>query len=219
MFYSQFSQDRLLYEKVFKHHKKGIFMDIGAHDGVSLNNTLFFERELNWYGVNVEPIRDVYDKLCVNRYKSINLNCAVSDTNGVADFILNVGYTEMLSGLKDSYHPRHNQRLNWELNVKGGSSSLIHVDTRRIESICDEYKITKINYLSIDVEGGEFGVIKSINFDKLFIDVIGFENNYPDSSTVIVDYLNSFGFKRILNDADSDIYMINTESEFYKNIL
>jgi hypothetical protein len=121
MFYSQFSQDKLLYENVFKNHKNGIFMDIGAHDGLDQNNTLFFEKTCKWYGVNVEPNRDVYDKLCVNRYKSINLNCAISDTEGVADFILSVGYPEMMSGLKDSYDPRHLHRLDWEIGMNGGS--------------------------------------------------------------------------------------------------
>ena len=29
--------------------------------------------------------------------------------------------------------------------------------------------------MSVDVEGAEFAVIKSINFDKVFIDVISFE--------------------------------------------
>jgi hypothetical protein len=36
------------------------------------------------------------------------------------------------------------------------------------------HNISHIHYLSIDVEGAEFEVIKSINFDKVFIDVIGF---------------------------------------------
>ena len=37
-------------------------------------------------------------------------------------------------------------------------------------------------YLSIYVEGTEFSVIKSIDFDKVFIHVISFENNYNDKT-------------------------------------
>ena len=44
------------------------------------------------------------------------------------------------------------------------------------------------------MEGVEFEVIKSINFDKVFIDVIAFENNYIDKSIPIINYL----FKKIL---------------------
>lgn len=42
-------------------------MDIGAHDGISINNTLFFEREHKWTGVNVEAIQNIYNNLCKNR--------------------------------------------------------------------------------------------------------------------------------------------------------
>jgi len=42
MFYSQCEQDKFLEETVFKGHKNGFFVDVGAHDGVSINNTLYF---------------------------------------------------------------------------------------------------------------------------------------------------------------------------------
>ena len=43
MYYSQFKQDQFLEEVVFKGYKNGTFVDVGAHDGVSINNTLYFE--------------------------------------------------------------------------------------------------------------------------------------------------------------------------------
>jgi len=43
-FYSQYCQDRSLENCIFKSFKNGVFMDVGAHDGVDLNNTLFFEK-------------------------------------------------------------------------------------------------------------------------------------------------------------------------------
>ena len=73
--------------------------------------------------------------------------------------------------------------------------------------------ITHINYLSVDVEGAEFEVIKSINFEKVFIDVIDFENNYDDVSEPIINYLMVLGYKIIFRG--SDIIMINQLSNFY----
>ena len=35
---------------------KMAIIDIGAHNGVSINNTLYFEKHNNWTGINVEPI-------------------------------------------------------------------------------------------------------------------------------------------------------------------
>ena len=215
-FYSQFGQDRFLETEIFRGYKNGVFMDIGAHDGVTINNTLYFEKENNWSGINIEPIKSVYDTLVSNRAKSININCAISNSNGEAEFIKNSGYTEMLSGLKSSYEPRHMNRLLSENVSYGGSTDIIIVKTRTVEDVCDEYNINYINYLSIDVEGGEFDVIKSINFNKVFIDVIGFENNYPDTSVEIIEYLESKHYVCI-DRSGLDIFMIHKDSVFKNN--
>lgn len=187
-------------------------MDVGAHDGVSINNTLFFEEEHNWTGVNIEPLPHIYTKLVENRPACININCAVSNVDGEADFMLNEGYTEMLSGLANTVDDRHIKRMHNEQNVYGGATHIIKVPTKRVESICTENEITHIHYLSIDVEGAEFDVIKSINFDKVFIDVIGFENNYHDVSKHIIEYLIEKGYK-VLKIGD-DIFMMHNLSKF-----
>jgi len=109
-FYSQTNQDKYLETTVFKGLNSGFFMDVGAHNGIKFNNTLYFEETNNWIGVNIEPIKDVYDKLVINRPKSININCAICNNDGTSEFIHNVGHTEMLSGLKIKYDPRHNNR-------------------------------------------------------------------------------------------------------------
>jgi len=214
MFHSQDKQDEYLENNIFKGYKNGFYMDIGAHDGITINNTLYFEEYNNWTGVNVEPIEEVYNKLVINRPNDININCAICNNDGVAEFILNIGYTEMISGLKNNYDPRHYKRLEKDNKEMNSKTEIINVNTKRIETICDKYNIKHINYLSIDVEGAEFDVIKSINFDKVFIDVIGFENNYNDISVEIIKYLETFNYIEI--HRTMDIFMINKNSSFYK---
>jgi FkbM family methyltransferase len=213
MFYSQNKQDEYLENHIFKGYKNGVFMDVGANDGVCINNTLYFEKNHNWTGFNIEPIKMVFDKLVVNRPSDININCAVSNNDGTAEFICNTGYTEMISGLKDNFDPRHSVRLDRENKMMGSTTEIIKVETRRIESICNEYNIKHIHYLSIDVEGAEFEVIKSINFDKVYIDVIEFENNYNDVSIPIIEYLENKGYIKI--HQSMDIFMIHKDSIFY----
>jgi FkbM family methyltransferase len=209
MFYSQCGQDEYLEKNIFKGMKNGVFIDVGAHDGRSINNTLFFEETHQWTGINIEPIPSVYEKLVTNRPKCININCAVDISCGTAEFICNSGYTEMISGLKTHYDPRHSNRLNNEINQHQGTTEIINVKTRTIEDICDEFKINHVHYLSIDVEGAEFAVIKSINFDKITIDVIEFENNYNDTSQPIIEYLKTKGYNEI-HRSTFDIFMIHS---------
>lgn len=120
----------------------------------------------------------------------------------------------MLSGIKNTYDSRHIERLNRENQQYGSSTKIIKVPTKKLETICDYYNILHINYLSIDVEGGEFEVIESINFDKVFIDVIQFENNYNDTAIPILKYLE--GNNYVVVKRSKDIFMIHKNSSFYK---
>ena len=40
MYYSQDNQDKYLETNIFKGFKNGFFVDVGAHNGKSINNTL-----------------------------------------------------------------------------------------------------------------------------------------------------------------------------------
>ena len=150
--------------------------------------------------------------LVENRPSDVNINCAVCNRDGEADFYLNEGYTEMLSGIIENYDARHLERLMNENTEKSATTQIVKVNTKRLETIFDEQGVSHINYLSIDVEGAEFEVLKSINFDKVFIDVIGFENNYAEVSTPIILYLEYKGFK--VDRISTDIFMINRRSKF-----
>lgn len=112
------------------------------------------------------------------------------------------------------YDIRHEHRLNKENNIHGSTTEIIEVETMKIETICDIHKISHINYLSIDVEGGEFELIKSINF-KVYIDVIGYENNYYDTSIPIIKYLEEKDY--IVINICLDIFMIHKKSIFYNH--
>lgn len=215
MFFSQDGQDMYLENNIFKGYKNGFYVDVGAHDGVTINNTLYFERNLNWTGINIEPIKTVFDKLTINRPTNININCAICNYDGETYFFLNTEYTEMISGIKDSYDNRHLQRLIYENNIMGSKTEIVTVNTKRLQTILDQNNVNHINYLSIDVEGAEFEVIKSINFNNVFIDVIGFENNYHDISIPIVKYLEDKNF--IVIHECMDIFMINRNSIFYRH--
>jgi len=212
MFYSQCGQDRFLNDNIFKGFKKGVFIDVGAHDGKTFNNTLFFEEQHEWTGINIEPNELVYKSLLKNRPSCININCAIDSKEGTAEFILNTGRTEMLSGLKSYYDPRHLNRCSREITEYGGTTTTVEINTLRLDTIFDRHNIKNVNYLSIDVEGGEFAVINSIDFQRVFIDIIEFENNFAGSSNHIIDYLVSKGY-RVLK-SDDNITMIHNKSLF-----
>lgn len=209
MYYSQDKQDEVLDTRVFKGYKRGVFVEIGAWDGVCFSNTLFFEKELGWKGINIEPLPDKYEQLTKNRPNAINLNVAVNDVEGETEFLI----TGMLSGIKTNYDPRHLQRIEKENGKPYTESESIRVKTRRLDSIFREHNVQRVHYLSIDAEGSEINIVRSIDFDFTYIDVIGFENNYNDKTIPVIEYLESKGYRK-LPIQSFDVFMVRTNSPF-----
>jgi len=214
-YYGQLGQDEVLDIHIFQGYRRGVFVNVGAYDGVCFDNTLFFERERGWTGINIEPSH-MFPKLCENRPNCINLNVAIAETDGTAEFLDIDGNPGMLSGLKINYDPRHIDRINKETAEAGVEKRIIPVQTRRLDSIFKEHGVSRVHLLSIDVEGSEFKCVQSIDFSKVFIDVIVFENNYRDTSRPILDYLKQKGYMKAPVEGD-DVFMYHRDSPFARS--
>jgi FkbM family methyltransferase len=68
-------------------------------------------------------------------------------------------FGKMYSGLRAEYDQRHVQILNAYMT----GARLIEVPLRRLADILDENGVRKIDYLSVDTEGGELKILKSID--------------------------------------------------------
>lgn len=213
MYYSQDKQDEILDKHVFKGYKRGVFVEIGAWDGVCFSNTLFFEKERKWTGITIEPLPDRYEQLVKNRPNTINLNVAINDVEGETEFLAISGNTGMLSGIKSNYDTRHLQRIEKETTELQTQATTIKVQTQRLDSVFRQHNIQRVHYLSIDAEGSEMNIVRSIDFDFTYIDVIGFENNYPETTKPILEFLETKGYRK-LPIQSYDVFMIRKNSPF-----
>ncbi|MBS0417188.1 MAG: FkbM family methyltransferase [Proteobacteria bacterium] len=66
-FYSRSGLDQLLFENFFRGKRGGVFVDAGATDGETANNSLFFERFMDWRGLCIEPRSEHFAKLAAVR--------------------------------------------------------------------------------------------------------------------------------------------------------
>ena len=209
-YYSQCQQDRILDKTVFKHVKNGVFVDVGAHDGVKVSNTLTFEKYYNWSGICIEALPDIYNELKRNR-SCVCLNYAIS-TDAKPKALIKVNqYAAMFSGLNED--PKHLQRIAQEVIEQGGSIEFIVSKCETLEKIFETHQVKHIQYLSVDVEGGESQVMHSINFDKVFIDVIDLNTSRNDSTHPIVSYLESKGFF-LYRNIQLDVILMHKDSTF-----
>lgn len=191
-FYSQYQQDRYVFETFFKDKKNGIFVDIGAYDGINFSNTYFFEKFMGWQGICIEPIPEVFAQLQSNR-SCICIQGCIYDKSETVEFLRVRGYPEMLSGIISNYDERHLQRIQREVKSKGGSLEIIKVKCYPLTKLLLDHGFSHIDYLSIDTEGGEMRILQSIDFSQIDIDVIDIENNYGEP---FQQFLEPHGYKK-----------------------
>ena len=199
---SQIGQDKFV-DEYFNKKESGFFIEVGAHDGVTCSNTLFFEKYRNWKGICIEPGLEEFKLLCENR-SSINLDCCVSNYDGESDFCYISGYSNMLSGLDEDYSREHLDRIDSEIRQHGGQVVKIKIPVFKLQTILDKYNITEVDYCSIDTEGSELKVIQSIDFNKTKFKLFSIENNYND--TQIQHYLETKGFQLLTKLRWDDIF-------------
>jgi len=194
-YYSQLKQD--IFVLNFKDFKNsGYFVEIGAHDGIYLSNTLLLERKYSWKGILSEPVKSFQTKLKENR------NCLIDNRAVYKESNLKVEFKELvddkaLSGivhtfLKDNHTKKRNKSLNENY----------FVDTISLVDLLDFYQAPDvIDYISIDTEGSEFDILSTFNFDKYAVNIFTIEHNYiEEKRNKIYELLTSKNYKRILTD-------------------
>lgn len=178
-YHSQYGQD-IFVSEYLGHRRNGFFVDVGASDGVTFSNTCHFERVLGWRGLAIEPLPETFLKLKANR-TCTPINACISGENALVRFMALDGYTEMLSGIVSTFDARHRARIDEELASHGGAKREINVASFTLKSILEQHNVHEIDYLSVDTEGSELAILRSIDFKTARIRVISVENNYVDS--------------------------------------
>jgi FkbM family methyltransferase len=139
----------------------------------------------------IEAQPSEFEKLKSNR-NCICVNVAVSNFEGETDFTYVEGYANMLSGISDDYNKTHMERIKGEVNHYGGKINTIKLPVKKLQTVLDEHNMLNIDFCSIDTEGSELNIIKSIDFNKTNIKVFIIENNYKETN--IQEYLESKGY-------------------------
>jgi FkbM family methyltransferase len=173
--YAQYRQD-LMVIRQYNGLRGGYFVDLGAYDGKTLSNTFLLESEYDWKGIAVEPLPEAYKK-CKESRSCIVRDDAISSTSGE---MVAFCQSDMLSGIRDfhlivdkdpDFIPRH----FFDDEYKGD----IYVATKTLNEVLDEENAPSfIHFLSIDVQGVEFEVIRVLDFSKYTFGVINISHNY-----------------------------------------
>ena len=172
-FFSQCGQDKIIRDHFFPNKKKGFFVEIGAFDGITGSNCYYFEKFLKWEGIAFEPSIIQFEKLNNNRKCKV-INKAIADSIKKVDFLEVIEGLTQMSGIK-------NENYTAEKIIKNNTRSKTKISNITTTTFEKEVPSDKeIDFLSIDIEGEEYNLLNSIDFNKFSIKVVSVENNVPD---------------------------------------
>ena len=201
-FMSQDGQDQFIFERLGG-KRDGVFFEVGAFDGVTFSNTCALERRFRWTGIAVEPSPSACALLRRNRSCIVVAGC-IAAFPGTVRYLHIEGGAAMLSGVMSHYHPRHLERIDREIRAAGGERRELDMPCHTIEGLAHDHGMSRIDYLSIDTEGGELEILESVDFSRLDVNLITVENNYGDPRFRAV--LGRSGFRLIARIARDEVY-------------
>jgi FkbM family methyltransferase len=213
MSFSQLNQD--LHVLSFYNNKyNGFFVEIGANDGITLSNTYLLEQKYNWTGICAEPIPKKFELLCVNRPKSHCCNSAVYNESNKNIFFDIANNCDLLSGISE--------HIDVHANTVNENKTQFLVNTITLNDLLDKYNSPLcIDYLSLDTEGSEYEILKSVNFEKYTFGIIDVEHNFVEPKrTLIKKLLLNNGYEYVGENKWDDCYRFdNFNKIFSDNIL
>ena len=189
----------LLINHFFRNKKKGIYLDIGCYHPIEGSNTYKLFKK-GWHGINID-----LDSHSINLFNSFrpndeNLQIAVSDSNSSVELF-----------------SHHTHSAVQTINAKTGNERYGNDFKRRIiksndlNTIIEESKFSrkKIDFISIDVEGHEYEILKNFNFKKYQPSIFAIEYNDPELKKV------EFYYQNIENVRNSDLYKLLIKNQYY----
>ena len=163
---SQFGEDKKII-KLFDKNKKGTYVDVGCFHPTRQNNT-YLMYKLGWGGVNIDLNPLTIELFKVARPNDINICAAVSNSNEVK----NLFFDHDLSSL-NTISKNHTLYIEKAFGTKDLKKKKIKTTT--LSNLLKKEKISKIDFMNIDIEGHELEVLKTFNFKHFDIRVICIE--------------------------------------------
>lgn len=184
---SQLNQDLFVLSQL-GWKRDGFFVEFGATDGKTLNNTWLLERHFGWSGILAEPARVWHEKLLgAGRTAAIAFDCVWSRTGETLTFH-ETDWAELSTIAAFSEHDNHSR--------KGARS--YQVQTITLNDLLQRHHAPAVmDYLSIDTEGSELEILGALDFASYRFRCITCEHNHTPNRAAIHDLLAAHGYRRV----------------------
>jgi FkbM family methyltransferase len=184
--YSQHGEE-LVIRDFFQDRRNGVFLDVGCAWPVAYNNTYYLEKELGWTGIGVDGLPDYEFRWGRRRPNSKFFNFIVTDHSDTVESFHRAVEKRFLgvSQIEQS-NPGH-PKVEYEE---------IQVPTITLSQLLERNGISKIDLLSMDIEGAEELALAGFEIERFQPDLAVIEVRGATREPVM-EYFRSHGYQRI----------------------
>ncbi len=199
--YSMDGED-IAINQFIKNKKDGFYVDVGAHHPLQRNNTHLLYRK-GWSGINIDINEFSIDLFNYLRPNDENIQTAISDKNGEITFYYQKEFSQLNTTDKNIAKEHFNNNFKEKI-----------IKCNTIENILENsnFKNKKIDFLNIDVEGAEFKVLNTLDFNKydpkiICIEILGYrdltqiDREIKIKNSEIYKFLQKMNYKKVWSGA------------------
>ena len=194
---SQSGEDKYAWKNFFYGKTHGSFLEMGALDGELFSNSWAFERALNWSGVLIEANPAMLRRIKAKRPAQRVVSAAICEKETVVDFV----FPESSGSERAAYGavgglPQYLTKEFLANHYGDRKVTRQKVACVPMMQILDGLGARDFDLFSLDVEGAELAVLRTIDFARVRIDVVCVEANghNPEKDAAVRSLLASAGY-------------------------
>lgn len=188
--YSQHNEGVIIRD-FFNDRKDGIFVDVGCAHYKENSTTYYLEKHLGWSGIAVDALAEFALGYIENRPKTRFFNFIVTDHSGTIEPFYRLtnptGFSSLDKNFLEGSIKYHKAREEYRV---------IYVMTITLTELLEKNKISKIDFLSMDIEGSEPLALVGFDIKKFKPELVCIEKTSKTKEKILMYFLNH-GYERI----------------------
>ena len=195
--------EELIIRDFFSDRKDGFFVDVGCANYSGGNNTYYLEEHLGWSGIAVDALAEFALGYIENRSRTRFFNFIVTDHSGTIEPFYRQKEIKLkpTSSTSEEFIKGASERKNVKPDYQ-----VIYVPTITLTELLDANRVSKIDFLSLDIEMGELKALKGFDIERFKPKLVCVEVLNKEQKRKVLAYFQEHGYELIDEYLDKDSF-------------